>query len=62
MFGGVLVGSVVSQWDPREVCSAKIRQLGEKVGQSWRLQINVPTVKYCLREDAIKIQDVAKLL
>ena len=34
--GGVLVVSVVNGV-LREVCSAKVRRLGEKVGQAWRL-------------------------
>ena len=36
--GGVLVVSVVNG-ELKEVCSAKVRNLGEKVGQSWRLHV-----------------------
>ena len=37
--GGVLVVSVVNG-ELKEVCLAKIRNLGEKVGQSWRLHLH----------------------
>ena len=37
--GGVLVVSVVNG-DLKEVCSAKVRILGEKVGQAWRLHVH----------------------
>ena len=37
--GGVLVVSVVNGV-LREVCSAKVRRLGEKVGQAWRLHVH----------------------
>ena len=38
--GGVLVVSVVNG-DLKEVCSAKVRKLGEKVGQAWRLHVHL---------------------
>ena len=37
--GGVLVVSVVNG-ELKEVCSAKVRNLGEKVGQAWRLHVH----------------------
>ena len=37
--GGVLVVSVING-ELKEVCSAKVRNLGEKVGQSWRLRVH----------------------
>ena len=37
--GGVLAVSVVKV-ELKEVCSAKIRNLGEKVGQAWRLHVH----------------------
>ena len=37
--GGVLVVSVVNG-DLKEVSSAKVRNLGEKVGQAWRLRVH----------------------
>ena len=37
--GGVLVVSVVNG-TLRGVCSAKVRRLGEQVGQSWRLHVH----------------------
>ena len=37
--GGVLVVSVVNV-ELKEVCSAKVRALGEKVGQAWRLHVH----------------------
>ena len=37
--GGVLVVSVVNG-ELKEVCSAKVRTLGEKVGQAWRLHVH----------------------
>ena len=37
--GGVLVVSVVNG-ELKEVCSAKVRALGEKVGQAWRLHVH----------------------
>ena len=37
--GGVLVVSVVNG-ELKEVCSAKVRVLGEKVGQAWRLHVH----------------------
>ena len=37
--GGVLVVSVVNS-ELKEVCSAKVRTLGEKVGQAWRLHVH----------------------
>ena len=37
--GGVLVVSVV-YGDLKDVCSAKVRNLGEKVGQAWRLHVH----------------------
>ena len=37
--GGVLVASVVNG-ELKEVCSAKVRTLGEKVGQAWRLHVH----------------------
>ena len=37
--GGVLVVSVING-TLREVCSAKVRRLGEKVGQAWRLHVH----------------------
>ena len=40
--GGVLVVSVVNG-ELKEVCSAKVRNLGEKVGQAWRLMSTVKT-------------------
>ena len=36
---GVLVVSVVNG-ELKEVCSAKLRNLGEKVGQAWRLHVH----------------------
>ena len=36
---GVLVVSVING-TLREVCSAKVRRLGEKVGQAWRLHVH----------------------
>ena len=36
---GVLVVSVVNG-ELKEVCSAKVRNLGEKVGQAWRLHVH----------------------
>ena len=38
--GGVLVVSVVNG-ELKEVCSAKVRNLGEKVGQAWRLHVHL---------------------
>ena len=38
--GGVLVVSVVNGELLKEVCSAKVRTLGEKVGQAWRLHVH----------------------
>ena len=37
--GGALVVSVVNG-ELKEVCSAKVRTLGEKVGQAWRLHVH----------------------
>ena len=37
--GGVLVVSVANG-ELKEVCSAKVRNLGEKVGQAWRLHVH----------------------
>ena len=37
--GGVSVASVVNG-DLKEVCSAKVRNLGEQVGQAWRLHVH----------------------
>ena len=37
--GGVLVVSVVNG-ELKEVCPAKVRNLGEKVGQAWRLHVH----------------------
>ena len=37
--GGVLVVSVVNG-ELKEVCSAKVRALGEKIGQAWRLHVH----------------------
>ena len=37
--GGVLVVSVVNG-ELKEVCSAKVRSLDEKVGQAWRLHVH----------------------
>ena len=37
--GGVLVVSVLNG-ELKEVCSAKVHKLGEKVGQSWRLHVH----------------------
>ena len=37
--GVVLVVSVVNG-ELKEVCSAKVRNLGEKVGQAWRLRVH----------------------
>ena len=37
--GGVLVVSVVNG-EMKEVCSAKVRKLGERVGQAWRLHVH----------------------
>ena len=37
--GGVLVVSVANG-ELKEVCSAKVRKLGEKVGQAWRLHVH----------------------
>ena len=37
--GGVLVVSVVNG-ELKEVCSAKVRKLGERVGQAWRLYVH----------------------
>ena len=37
--GGVLVASVVNG-ELKEVCFAKVRTLGEKVGQAWRLHVH----------------------
>ena len=37
--GGVLVVSVVNG-ELKEMCSAKVRTLGEKVGQAWRLHVH----------------------
>ena len=37
--GGVLVVSVVNG-ELKEVCSAKVRTLGEKFGQAWRLHVH----------------------
>ena len=37
--GDVLVVSVVNS-ELKEVCSAKVRNLGEKIGQSWRLRVH----------------------
>ena len=37
--GGVLVVSVANG-ELKEVCSAKVRALGEKVGQAWRLHVH----------------------
>ena len=38
--GGVLVVSVVNG-ELKYVCSAKVRKLGERVGQAWRLHVHV---------------------
>ena len=45
--------SVVVSGVLREVCSAKVRRLGENVGQAWRLHVH--------REDAFEIQDIREL-
>ena len=59
----------------REVCSAEVRRLGEKVGDfgkatyvsssgevKWSLtEIEVPTLERCTREDAIEIQNIREL-
>ena len=37
--GGVLVASVING-ELKEVCSAKVRKLGERVGQAWRLHVH----------------------
>ena len=37
--GGVLVVSVTND-ELKEVCSAKVRKLGERVGQAWRLHVH----------------------
>ena len=37
--GGVLVVSAVNG-ELKEACSAKVRALGEKVGQAWRLHVH----------------------
>ena len=37
--GGVLVVSVING-ELKEVCSAKVRKLGERVGQAWRLHVH----------------------
>ena len=37
--GGVLVLSVING-ELKEVCSAKVRKLGERVGQAWRLHVH----------------------
>ena len=37
--GGVLAVSVING-ELKEVCSAKVRALGEKVGQAWRLHVH----------------------
>ena len=37
--GGVLVVSAVNG-ELKEVCSAKVRALGEKIGQAWRLHVH----------------------
>ena len=37
----VLVVSVV-EGALHEICSAKVRRLGEKIGQSWRLRVHPP--------------------
>ena len=37
--GGIVVVSVING-ELKEVCSAKVRKLGEKVGQAWRLHIH----------------------
>ena len=37
--GGVLVVSVVNG-ELKEACSAKVRHLGEKIGQAWRLHVH----------------------
>ena len=37
--GGVLVVSVING-EMKEVCSAKVRKLGERVGQAWRLHVH----------------------
>ena len=36
---GVLIVSVING-ELKEVCSAKVRNLGEKVGQAWRLHVH----------------------
>ena len=38
--GGVLVVSVING-TLREVCSAKVRRIGEKFGQAWRLHVHL---------------------
>ena len=61
---GVLVVSVING-ELKEVCSAKVRVSGEKVGQAWRQwnlqEIEVPTVEQCVREDALEVQDIREL-
>ena len=37
--GGVLAVSVING-ELKEVCSAKVRKLGERVGQAWRLHVH----------------------
>ena len=40
--GGVLIVSVANgNGELKEVCSAKVRNLGEKVGQAWRLHVHL---------------------
>ena len=54
--GGVLVVSVVNG-ELREVCAAKIRNLGEKVGQAWRLHVHPQDstkAAYVNRKDEVK--------
>ena len=40
--GAVLDSCLSVNGEPKEVCSAKVRNLGEKVGQAWRLHVHPP--------------------
>ena len=60
--GGVLVVSVVNG-ELKEVCSAKVRKLGERVGQAWRLHVHPQDssrVAYVNRKGEVKwnLQDI----
>ena len=60
--GGVLVVSVING-ELKEVCSAKVRKLGERVGQAWRLHVHpqdATRAAYVNRKGEVKwnLQDI----